>query len=199
MAEASRGLFSSEVERALQVALSAHQGQKRKGEPTPYVAHPIHVALILAQAGADDVALQAGLLHDVVEDCEGWDLERISAEFGPDVAKIVGDLTEEEGGSWEVRKETALDQVAHMNASALAVKAADKLHNMRSLLARLEAEPDADVVWRVFSRGPGPSITYAQRLADALTERLEAVGQFQALGVELQQAVARLTRYLPSA
>lgn len=199
MADASEGLFSSRVERALQAALAAHQGQERKGEPTPYVAHPVHVALILAQAGAGEVALQAALLHDVVEDCEGWTLGRVEAEFGPGVARIVADLTEQEGGAWEVRKEAALQQVAHMGADALAVKAADKLHNVRSLLARLESESDHESIWRVFSRGPGPSINYAVRLSDALMVRLDEAGQFQALGLELQQAVARLARYLPPA
>ena len=198
MAEGSRGLFSAQVERALQASLGAHHGQERKGERTPYVAHPFHVALILASAGGDEVMLQAALLHDVVEDCEGWTLARVEAEFGIDVARIVGDLTEVEGGTWEVRKEAALAQVAHMQADALAVKAADKLHNMRSLLARLEAEADAESVWKVFSRGPGPTIDYARRLSGALAARFEEVGQYEALGVELQEVVGRLERYLPA-
>lgn len=202
MANESRGLqdglFSRHVERALQASLAAHAGQLRKGEPTPYVAHPVHVALILAQAGADDVVLQAALLHDVVEDCEGWTLARIEAEFGSAVAEIVGDLTEQEQGSWEVRKEAALDRVAHMNLGALAVKAADKLHNMHSVLARLEVESDPDVVWRVFSRGAGPSIAYAKRLSAALMARLQGTGQFEALGLELERAIEELSRYLPA-
>lgn len=198
MPESPRGLFNPRVERALQASLAAHEGQVRKGEPTPYIAHPVHVALILAQAGASDVALQAALLHDVVEDCEGWTLQRVKEQFGPAVAKIVADLTEDEGGPWEARKEAALERVAHMNLDALAVKAADKLHNVRSLLARLETEPDPDIVWRVFSRGAAPSITYAKRLSDALLTRLRGTGPFEELALELDEAVTELRRYLPA-
>ncbi len=189
--------FSQPVEEALRASLEAHAGQTRKGEGTPYIAHPMHVALLLARAGADDITLQAALLHDVVEDCRGWTVERVAASFGPDVAETVADLTEQVGGSWEVRNQAALDHVAHMGPRSLAVKTADKLHNMRSLKARLETEPNAADVWRVFSRGAGPSILYARRLADALMVRLTEVGQFEALGEELVASVNSLARFLP--
>ena len=73
------GLFSAGVEAALRASLLAHEGQTRKGDATPYITHPFHVALLLARSGADDVTIQAGLLHDVVEDCEGWTPERVAA------------------------------------------------------------------------------------------------------------------------
>ena len=85
-----------------------------------------------------------------------------------------------------------------MNPDALAVKAADKLHNVRSLLARLQTEPDSDAVWRVFSRGTAPSITYAKRLSDALLARLRGTGPFEGLALELDRAVTELRRYLPA-
>ena len=153
MTKAAPGTFSEDVERALQASLEAHAGQTRKGGSIPYISHPVHVALLLARAGADDITLQAALLHDVVEDCEGWTMERVIEEFGSAVARTVHDLTEVEGGSWEVRKQAALDQVAHMGPRSLAVKTADKLHNMQSLLTRLSEASDPGQVWKVFSRG----------------------------------------------
>lgn len=191
------GHFSERVELALRVSMEAHAGQTRKGEPTPYITHPMHVALLLARAGADEMTLQAALLHDVVEDCEGWTVERVEVQFGPEVARTVDDLTEETGGTWEVRKQAALDQVSEMGPRSLAVKAADKLHNMQSLLARLADSDDPAEVWRVFSRGPGPTIGYARRLAEALMTRLAEVGEFEALGEELLASVDALSRYLP--
>ena len=55
------------IERAYEVARDAHKDQvRRSGDP--YIAHPLGVALILADLGLDDVTLAAALLHDAVED-----------------------------------------------------------------------------------------------------------------------------------
>lgn len=198
MSGTGSGYFSEHVERALHASMEAHAGQTRKGGSIPYITHPMHVALLLARAGADDVTLQAALLHDVVEDCEGWTTARVREEFGSAVARTVEDLTEVEGGSWEVRKQAALDHVAHMCPRSLAVKTADKLHNMHALLARLSEASDPAVVWQVFSRGPGPTIQYARRLADTLTERLAEAGEFELLGRELQVTIDALMSFIPA-
>lgn len=177
--------------------MEAHAGQTRKGQATPYVTHPVHVALLLARAGADDLTLQAALLHDVVEDCEGWTIEAVGTLFGPEVARTVHDLTEIARGSWEARKQAALDQVAHMDARSLAVKTADKLHNMQTLLASLQASPNPATVWSHFSRGPEPTIGYARQLAETLMLRLREVEAFETLGEELLKAVDDLERFVP--
>ena len=167
-------MFSSEIERAIRTSISAHAGQVRKSSDVPYVSHPLHVALILAQVGADSETIQAALLHDVVEDCEGWSLERVEREFGAGVRAIVAAVTEDKSQSWEQRKQSQIDHVEHMSASALLVKAADKLHNLSSLLADLrQAEQPADI-WRHFSRGPADTIGNAERLVCALVARLPA-------------------------
>ena len=46
-------MFSPGVERALRIAVEAHAGQVRKGDgETPYVTHPMHVALLLTRGDA---------------------------------------------------------------------------------------------------------------------------------------------------
>ena len=51
--------------KALELALTAHDGQKRKsGEP--YIIHPILVAAITAAFSNDETMVQAALLHDAV-------------------------------------------------------------------------------------------------------------------------------------
>jgi len=35
------------TEKALQIAITAHTGQVRKSDDTPYIAHPVMVALML--------------------------------------------------------------------------------------------------------------------------------------------------------
>ena len=55
--------------KAVDFADKAHEGQFRKsGEP--FLIHPINVGLILASLKMDADTIIAGLLHDVVEDCE---------------------------------------------------------------------------------------------------------------------------------
>ncbi|HKX45817.1 MAG TPA: HD domain-containing protein, partial [Planctomycetota bacterium] len=146
--------YSSGVERALKAAQLAHAGQTRKGDPTkPYAVHPTHVALLLARLGADDAVLQAALLHDVVEDCEGWTVERVAAEFGERVGAIVAEVSEDKALSWEERKREAIRRAPRLSAEAAAVQAADKLHNLASLREQLELAADPAVVWARFKGG----------------------------------------------
>src|SRR5436305_12880653 len=56
------------------------------------MAHPVMVAHILAGMRMDLVALQTGILHDVVEDTSVT-VEQVRKEFGDDVARCVDGLT----------------------------------------------------------------------------------------------------------
>jgi (p)ppGpp synthase/HD superfamily hydrolase len=166
-------MFSSSIERALQVALSAHEGQLRKSaRPVPYVVHPLHVSLVLARWGQDEDVIVAGLLHDVVEDCEGWTLARVESEFGHNVARIVGELTEDKSKSWDERKRAAVEHVPHLSPQAATIKAADKLHNLQSLAAELRAEP-AESVWARFRGGREKTLRISGELVEALSTRVE--------------------------
>ena len=71
-------MYSEGIEKALRAALKAHDGQKRKcSDLVPYISHPVHVSLILARWGLEEAAIQAGILHDVVEDCDDWTAELV--------------------------------------------------------------------------------------------------------------------------
>ena len=56
------------IERAYQTALGLHKNQKRQ-DGTPYINHPVEVALILAKLGFDEEVIAGALLHDTIEDC----------------------------------------------------------------------------------------------------------------------------------
>lgn len=59
---------SPRIARALEVACLAHEGAVRKGTPTPYIEHPVSVAVLLESHGYSEDLVVAGLLHDTVED-----------------------------------------------------------------------------------------------------------------------------------
>lgn len=132
------------VRAALEKARTAHQGQVRNGSGgMPYVEHPMRVAALLDEHGYRDEVLAAALLHDVIEDSE-TSLDEIRAEFGDEVAGLVGALTDDESiDSYRERKAEHRERVAAAEGEALAIYGADKLTNSRTLAATYREEGDA--------------------------------------------------------
>lgn len=132
------GLDLEKIVKAYNFAYEKHKGQFRlSGEP--YIIHPVEVAKILLSLNLDTTSIVAGLLHDVVEDCD-ISVEEIEKEFGDDVAKIVDGLTKIEGldfnlPSAEVKIENIRKMILAMASDirVILVKLADRLHNMRTL------------------------------------------------------------------
>ena len=60
------------LEKAIKIAVEAHTGQVDKGG-NPYILHPLRVMLSL---NSEEERI-FGVLHDVVQDCEGWTWERL--------------------------------------------------------------------------------------------------------------------------
>lgn len=166
-------MYSELVERALRTAHAAHAGQRRKcASDVPYVTHPMHVALVLARLGVEEHVVAAGILHDVVEDCDGWDHARLEREFGGEVAAIVRELTEDKSRVWEQRKQQGIAKARTLSAAAATVKAADKLHNLRTLIAELRSGEPAELVWARFRGGRERTIALSAELVEALAERV---------------------------
>jgi guanosine-3',5'-bis(diphosphate) 3'-pyrophosphohydrolase len=127
----------AQLEKAYRMAAEAHKDQMREsGEP--YMIHPLHVTLILADMQMDMVALITGLLHDTVEDTS-LSLERIKKEFGPEVAACVDGVTKLSKLKLYSREERQAENVRKMllamvnDIRVIIVKLADRLHNMRTL------------------------------------------------------------------
>lgn len=132
------------VKAALEKARAAHAGQVRNGSGgMPYVEHPMAVAARLDEHGYGEEVLAAALLHDVVED-SGTSLDEIRAEFGENVAGMVGALTDDEAlDSYRERKAEHRERVAAADGEALAIYGSDKLINVMTLREAYEAEGDA--------------------------------------------------------
>lgn len=135
----------SMIEKAYEVAREAHKNQLRKsGEP--YIIHPLHVAIVLADLEMDKETIVAGLLHDVVEDTVMTE-EQIAAEFGVEVSQLVDGVTKLEniplssgvGSESDARLEMQAENLRKMflamakDIRVIMIKLADRLHNMRTL------------------------------------------------------------------
>ena len=87
----NRNTDPARIERAYELARSAHAAQKR-GTGEPYLTHVVATASILAELYLDDDTIIAGLLHDVPEDTT-VSLDTIREQFGGDVATLVDGVT----------------------------------------------------------------------------------------------------------
>ena len=125
------------LQKAFAFARKYHQGQSRdSGEP--YMAHPIHVAIILAEMRMDLVAMETGLLHDVVEDTSVT-VELVRKEFGPEVARCVDGVTKLSKLDFFSAEDRQAENFRKMllamveDIRVIMVKLADRIHNMRTL------------------------------------------------------------------
>src|SRR5688572_22787760 len=125
------------LRKAYEFAAALHDGQKRdSGEA--YLLHPLQVTHLLADMNLDLVALETGLLHDVVEDT-GVKIEEIRKLFGNEVAHCVDCVTKLSKVQFYSREERQAESVRKMllamvsDIRVIMVKLADRLHNMRTL------------------------------------------------------------------
>src|SRR5271163_2285657 len=125
------------LRRAYDFAAEQHKTQTRlSGEP--FLSHPVEVAHILADMKLDVTSLCAALLHDVVEDTK-IPLEKLSDQFGPDVARLVEGVTKISKLDLLAPEDRQAENVRKMllamvnDVRVVMVKLADRLHNMRTL------------------------------------------------------------------
>jgi (p)ppGpp synthase/HD superfamily hydrolase len=112
----------SHLERALEIATGAHDGQKDK-TGRPYLEHLQRVAEAVGTLDEKIVAY----LHDVVEKGPGWTRARLEGEgFSPAVVSAVDALTRRDG-----EEDGAFVRRAASNRLARAVKLADLKDNLR--------------------------------------------------------------------
>ena len=123
-------------------AADKHRNQRRKDKgASPYINHPIGLAALLANEGgiSDARVLAAALLHDTVEDTETTAAE-LEERFGTAIKDIVLEVTDDKRLPKAERKQLQVQHVPHITLEAKLVKLADKISNLRDILA----SPPAD-------------------------------------------------------
>ena len=120
-----------DIERARGFAARAHGGQTRKSTKIPYINHPLAVADLVREMGADAEVIIAALLHDTTEDTRVT-LDQIVEEFGTRVAGIVAGTSEPDKSlPWEDRKTHTIESLRSASFETALVSAADKIDNLR--------------------------------------------------------------------
>ena len=129
------------IRSAFEVALDGHKNQRRRSGEA-YIFHPLAVARIVAkEIGLDATSIAAALLHDVVEDCEDYNITDIERLFGNTVAKIVDGLTKISSLSKEQDMDVSLQAenfrkmllTLNDDVRVIIIKIADRLHNMQTM------------------------------------------------------------------
>ncbi len=119
----------SKLGKAIEIAISAHKGQKDKSG-ADYILHPLRVM----ERGKTEIEKICGVLHDVVEDSD-WTFEALAKEgFSSEVISVLRCVTKESEGEDYDR---FIDRVAQ-NPIAIQVKINDLLDNMN--ITRLRKE-----------------------------------------------------------
>lgn len=170
-------------------AAEKHASQTRKRTDVPYISHLMSVASLVLEAGGGEDEGVAALLHDVVEDCGGYPvLEEIRQRFGDRVATIVEGCTDAytiPKPPWKQRKLDYLEVLRRADEDVRLVSAADKLHNVRSILADYRREGDS--VWERFSGRRDGTLWYYRAVLDVLRQ-----GKANRLVDELERVVTEL-------
>lgn len=188
-----------ELNKAYVYAVMKH-GQQMRHSGDPYFAHPVSVAGLLTDLKLDQSTIIAGLLHDVVEDCD-VPVGEIGDLFGKEVAELVDGVTKlpKVTGSNSPR---ALIQAENFQKFILAttkdirvllVKLADRLHNMRTIEfmpneeSRLRVSRETLDIYAPLARRVGLSI-FAGELEDLAFKQVNPVA-YSAITKRLEELV----------
>lgn len=141
--------LTDQIFRAIERATELHDGQTRRVNGLPYIVHPYAVGFLLAHFTDNEDVIIAGLLHDTLEDVPSYTREMLETEFGPEVARLVSEVTEDNAIYDEhpelshqdrvrLKKQDYLERLMDDSEGALMIAAADKICNTRSFLGEYE-------------------------------------------------------------
>ena len=142
----SANLVSGAFISAVAFASEKHRNQRRKdADASPYINHPIALANVLANEGGvvDATILSAAVLHDTIEDTKTT-ADELRQLFGDKVTSIVLEVTDDKLLAKEVRKEEQVRHASLISTEAKLVKLADKICNLRDILASPPADWSAE-------------------------------------------------------
>ncbi len=124
------------VDKAMQYAMTAHNGQYRKNVPIPYFTHCVEVMKRVSLYTQDKDILCIAVLHDIVEDCNVT-FEMLEEEFNSRIAIGVSECSHEGGDDMsKLEKYRFLESFAYgKSMGSILVKIADRYCNVHDYLS----------------------------------------------------------------
>ncbi|NCN52397.1 bifunctional (p)ppGpp synthetase/guanosine-3',5'-bis(diphosphate) 3'-pyrophosphohydrolase [Candidatus Parcubacteria bacterium] len=169
-------IYSYRIEQAIRAAAVLHEGQVRKGKvPFPYLTHLVSVMLIVSDYTNEEDVIIAALLHDTLEDTDYTERE-LRADFGNTVTEYVLHVSEQDGSEavvadWKERKEQYAKLLDKAPEGSLIVSAADKIHNMRSIIEEYYTEHERFM--EEFGGSLEDRVRMYQEISNVLNRRLQ--------------------------
>ena len=173
-----------------------HGRDSRKQSPVPVIAHLLGVCALVQHDGGDEDEAIAALLHDVLEDKPDLlSAMAIEERFGNRVLQLVlistdtpADYAGGDKPPWKLRKDAYLAHVRQIDATLLRVTVADKIDNLRALLA--DHARHGEALWGRFNAPKEDQLWYYRSVAEAYRE----AGFSGPLLAELERLVELLQR-----
>lgn len=134
-------MHGSRIRDAYLLAARVHR-DRRRSSGEPYITHPVSVARILFDAGADEDILCAALLHDTLEEFTDPQAreeiaDQIYAHFGDQVLFLVEAVSKNTMIQNKARQQTMhvaqIEQAFAVDIFAFFIKIADLLHNLSTI------------------------------------------------------------------
>jgi 5'-deoxynucleotidase YfbR-like HD superfamily hydrolase len=193
--------ITSQIQRAINLAARLHEGQTRRDKArTPFIVHPFSVATILCTYTNKEEVIIAGLLHDVLEDVshKKYSEKDMRRDFGHRVTNIVKEVTEkkfllpkrDDVQKWMRKKKYYLKHLEKASKEALLVSAADKIHNLRSLIDEYQVVGGTKL-WHHFSGSPEQQMEFYGNVSRVISKRLRSP-----LVKELERTVKKAKKVL---
>ncbi len=188
--------LSPELLTALAYAIWLHGRDARKQTDVPVLAHLLSVCALVQQDGGGTDEAIAALLHDSLEDKPGETTPALLTElFGERVRDLVvlasdtpSDYTGGAKPDWRKRKERYLEHIRHASPADLRVPAADKVDNVRAILA--DHQRVGESLWQRFNAGKADQLWFYSTALAAFKE----AGFRGPLLDELERVVGELVR-----
>lgn len=187
--------YTKRLDKAIKVSAWAHEQQKqhRKGTDIPYIIHPFSVMMIAGNVTDDEDTLIGCLLHDILEDVDTaiYSEEDMREDFGKKVLEIVQGVSKDDSiEDWKQRSDSYLENLTKARPESLIVCAADKIHNLKSML--IDYENIQDELWDKFSSDKKSQLWWYESSLEIIRDRAPE----NELVVELQDLVDQLRRII---
>jgi (p)ppGpp synthase/HD superfamily hydrolase len=191
--------LSPRLYEAVQLTVDLFGRDARKSSVVPALSHLFSVCALVQLDGGDEDEAIAGLLHDTLEDKPQLiTREEIQKRFGDRVLEIIEVSTDTpqnyHGGPkppWRDRKQSYLDHTRKTDPALLRVTVADKVDNLRAILA--DHQRIGGELWQRFNAGQADQVWYYQEAVKAyeiagfqspmLTELTRMVRELSALPI----------------